>query len=218
MPVDFSSLFSLPKKTWLLLGLLALLAVLLIFLSQLVRPVPLEVIKIFPPAGEEEVDFLLVQIKVDFNQALENPDSAQVKIAPQVEKTLRLSQDRQALMIEPQEMLAPNTEYTIEVIQTKTGKSLFSSSFKTKPLEIEETGGRGDPGLVKKIHLKDQEDFPLLPWVPYSAQDFEADYLAPLKLEVKIKTDPALAKQAVEAWIKSHKVDPETHEIIYLTP
>jgi len=218
MPVNFSSLFSLPKKTWLLLGLLALLAILLIFISQLVRPVPLEVVKIVPAAGEEEVDFLLLQIKIDFNQALENPDSVQVKISPQVEKTLRLNQDHRALMIEPQEMLLPSTEYAIELFQAKTGKAFFSSSFKTLPLEVEETGGRGDPGLVKKIHQKDQEDFPLLPWVPYSAQDFEADYLAPLKLEVKIKTNPGLAKQAVEAWIKSHKVDPETHEIIYLTP
>jgi len=219
MPVNFSSpLFSLPKKTWLLLGGLAFLAILLIFISQLVKPVPLEVIKIFPAAGEEEVDFILLQIKLDFNQPLESSDSVQVKISPQIENTFRLSQDHQVLIIEPQKTLLPNTEYIIEVIQVKTGKPFFSSSFKTSPLEVEETGGRGDPGLVKKIHQKDQQDFPLLPWVPYSAQDFEADYLAPLKLEVKIKTGPDLAKQAVEAWIKSHKVDPESHEIIYLTP
>ena len=218
MPVNFSSLFNLPKKTWLWLGLLALLATLLIFISQLVKPPSLEVVKIVPAAGEKEVDFLLIQIKIDFNQALEKPDSVQAKITPQVEHSLRLSQDHRSLMIEPQKMLLPSTEYSIEVIQVKTGKAFFSSSFKTKPLGLDKTGGRGDPGLVKKIHQKDQQDFPLLPWVPYSDQNFEVDYLAPLKLEVKVKTDPDLAKQAVEAWIKSHKVDPESHEIIYLTP
>lgn len=218
MPINISPLFCLPKKTWLLLGLLAFLAILLIFISQLVRPASLEVIRVFPAAGEEEVDFILLQIKIDFNQTLESPDSVQVKITPKIESSFRLSQNHQALIIEPQKMLLPSTEYTIEVVLVKTGNALFSSSFKTMSLELEETGGRGDPGLVKKIHQKDQEDFPLLPWVPFSTQDFEADYLAPLKLEVKIKTNPDLAKEAVEAWIKSHKVDPGTHEIIYLTP
>ena len=52
--------------------------------------------------------------------------------------------------------------------------------------------------------------------MPFSNEDFAINYLAPLKLGVKIKgTDEEKIKQEVLQWIRNKGVDPQTHEIIW---
>lgn len=211
-----TSFLHLPKRVkFLLLGLF-LLAFFLIIISQISKLSGLEVIKTSPVDGTEAVDSFISEVSINFNQPLENINLVQLNIYPSLKTLSRLSQDQQSLIIEPQEVLRPNKTYTLDLVELKSKKTLVSFSFKTQVFESEENYGRGDPGLVAKVHKKDQENFPLLRWVPYSAEDFEADYLGPLKLEVKIKTNQEKAKSGVEAWLKSHGIDPESHEIIFV--
>ena len=111
-------------------------------------------------------------------------------------------------------MLAEET-YALEVFSTQSGKSIALISFTTQTLDTE---GKGDPNIGQKLLQQEQQDFPLLHWVPYETADFAVDYLEPLKLEVAVKTTREAAEAGVKSWIRSHGVDPASHEVSYIAP
>lgn len=75
----------------------------------------------------------------------------------------------------------------------------------------------GDPKIVREMSEVMSKNFPLIKHVPYSNGEFAINYLAPLKLGVKIKTkDKESVKENVLEWIKSKGVNPDTHEIVWL--
>lgn len=208
----------LPKKSLFLIIGLAVLAAALMLLSQILKPEALTIINSFPTEGEANVSLATLQITITFNHPIKNINEIRVNISPSLQITSQLSQDQQTLLLEPQQLLLPNQAYSINVLQTKDDQPLGLFSFTTESLPESAMGGKGDPGLVSKIHLKDQEDFPLLRWVPFSTQDFEVDYIGRTKLEVKVKTNQEAAKQGLETWMRSHGTEPQTHEIVYINP
>ncbi len=74
----------------------------------------------------------------------------------------------------------------------------------------------GDPETVRSIAETMSKNFPLIKYVPYENEEFALNYLAPLKLGVKIKIDDKEAvKEKVRVWIKDKGVDPASHEIVW---
>lgn len=76
--------------------------------------------------------------------------------------------------------------------------------------------GDSPADLLKSLETR----FPLIKSLPYKTDRFSIDYKAPLslKIEIKIATQTAEIKKEVLDWIKSKGVDPETHQINWLTP
>ncbi len=78
--------------------------------------------------------------------------------------------------------------------------------------------GRGDPDIEKEIYQKTQENYPLLSFVPFQTLNWKIDYTGPLTLEVTFKKDTPETREEVLSWIKSKGVDPQTHDIKWVTP
>jgi len=79
-----------------------------------------------------------------------------------------------------------------------------------------ETGGRGDP--LEKLTIDLSQEFPLLDFTPYQEIDFSLEYAGPRFLKVTLKQDTPQIKEKVFNWIKEKGVDPQTHEIKWVTP
>jgi hypothetical protein len=73
--------------------------------------------------------------------------------------------------------------------------------------------GHGDPNIEREIYKKTQNDYPLLPYVPYQTTNWKIDYKAPLTLEIVLKKDTPEIRQEVLNWIQDKGVDPNTHKI-----
>lgn len=73
--------------------------------------------------------------------------------------------------------------------------------------------GRGDPNIEKEIYKKTQNDYPLLPFVPYQTLNWKVDYIAPLALEITLKKDTLEIRQKVLNWIQDKGVNPDSHQI-----
>lgn len=82
-----------------------------------------------------------------------------------------------------------------------------------EPEKLEKT--LSDPGFLPKKIEEISEKYPLLPYLPLMSEKFDLDYLSPLKLRVILKKG---TKEEVLDWIRSKGVDPQTHEIEWLTP
>lgn len=80
----------------------------------------------------------------------------------------------------------------------------------------EKEQGESPEDLLKSL----KQEFPLIEFVPYQTDEFSINYQAPLYLKVKIKTPTKTEsiKQEVLNWIQSKGVDPNTHQIDWLTP
>jgi len=77
--------------------------------------------------------------------------------------------------------------------------------------------GAGNPNVQQEIMQPIQNQYPLLSSLPYENQQFRINYQAPLKLIVKIKQGTqAKIQPLVNQWIQSQKVDPSTHQFIFI--
>lgn len=78
--------------------------------------------------------------------------------------------------------------------------------------------GRGDSPEELLDTLK--EKFPLIEFIPYQTDEFSINYQAPLhlKIEIKITAKKEVIKQKALDWIQSKGVNPDTHQIDWITP
>ena len=211
----FSIFTRFPRKTVLLIGGLFFLGTLLFWLTRQLASAPLELTSSRPASGAGDVPVATHQITLIFSRPLASPEEVQINTLPPLSFAPRLETTRNVLTLVLDQPLLPKETYSLEVLSTKTGKSLAKISFTTQTLDTE---GKGDPNIGQKLLQKEQADFPLLHWVPYETTDFSIDYLAPLALEVTVKTSREAAEADVQDWIRSHGVDPTSHEIKYIAP
>ena len=214
MPINnfFALFLRLPTKTRLfLLGLLSL-CFLLVLIVLGIKNKPLKITDTNPADQSQNIDLELKKITLVFNRPLKNLSEVQINSLPSLAFSPQLDNSKQILSLSFSQTLLANETYSLEIVSPKNNSSIYSFSFKTKKAEIV---GRGDSNIGQKLFQKDQEDFPLLHWVPYSAPDLEIDYLSPRKLEVKTTMSPENARPLVEAWMQSHGVEPQTHEIVF---
>ncbi|PJE69095.1 hypothetical protein COU96_01625 [Candidatus Shapirobacteria bacterium CG10_big_fil_rev_8_21_14_0_10_38_14] len=90
------------------------------------------------------------------------------------------------------------------------------SRFKITPTPGPAEIGAGQGDSPSEIIESLKEEFPLFQYLPYQTENFLIDYLAPLHLKVILKSEKN--KQEVLDWIKSHGVDPATHQFDWVIP
>ncbi len=75
---------------------------------------------------------------------------------------------------------------------------------------------RGDPRLVREMLTKLDQEYPLLPYLPFSNQDFAINYQGPRQLVIKIKgSNQAKVKEEALTWLRQHGYQPASHQIIW---
>lgn len=200
------------KRTLFLIIILSFIATVLLAANFLLVPrqPALKVISVFP---ENQVSNISVQpkIKIEFNRPLKNEKEVIYSLNPPLDLAATFENDQKTLVLIPQGPLDTNTSYTLE-IKNSQNALLWHSTFTTENLQ-------GSPQVPYESEKYTQENYPLLKYLPYETDNFWITYSGPLTLKVVIKkgTKETLAP-VVNDWIKSHGVNPQTHQIIWSTP
>lgn len=164
---------------------------------------PLQVISVSPLNGAENVD-LDVSLEIRFNR---QPTTFSVLSQPEIDYSLQTSNSTVTLVLN--RPLKPKTQYSLTVLSQ--GKTIFAWSFTTRLF----TEGEA---IEEEIKIT-QKTYPLIDFVPYETENFRIAYEDPLYLRVKIKKKNVSAiKKEVLDWIRSKGVDPQTHQIEWVTP
>lgn len=158
------------------------------------------------PQEKENIPLNLDKISIFFNR-LPKPEEIKITIFPEIRHQTIFTENR--LNLKLLEKLKPEEKYIIEIYHS-SGEFLYSFSFETeKPTQT-----LSNPQfLPQKIEEMNQK-YPLLPHLPLRSENFDIDYLGPLKLQVLLKKG---TKEEVLNWIRSKGVDPTTHQIEWLS-
>lgn len=109
--------------------------------------------------------------------------------------------------------LSANTTYTVTI------KNSEQNVVKTWSFQTSNKQNPGSSGLEKQKETQQiNSDYPLFNYIPYTSNDFTADYSGINTLKVTVvNTSLSLSQveQEVQAWIQSHNVDPNTQTINY---
>lgn len=201
---------SLKINTKTIVFVLAFLVATLLIIKLLPRErALLQVSQTAPENQSEEVPSDLEAISVLFNQPA-SLDRISIGLFPEIDYQPVLEENLLTLKI--REELKQETKYIIEIYQEPEKTLVYSFSFTTK--KVKKT--LSDPKLLEEMGLTILRDYPLVPHVPYYSQQFDIDYIAPLKLKIVLKGETS--KEEVLDWIRDQGVDPATHEIKWLTP
>lgn len=187
-----------------LIIILILLIIVLAALNLFKKPYqPLQVISVSPLNSAEDVD-LDVPLEIRFNR---EPTTFSVLSQPEIDYSPQTSDTTLTLVLN--QPLKPKTQYSLTVLSQ--GKTISSWSFTTRLF----TEGEA---IEEEIKIT-QETYPLIDFVPYETENFRIAYEEPLYLRVKIKKkNVSTIKKEVLDWIRSKEVDPQTHQIEWLTP
>lgn len=200
------------RKTIILLFILALVGGIFLGLKLLLgaKITPLKVVFVSPENQATAVS-ISTQIKIDFNRPFKNTNEVVINFLPQIMLDTKLENDQKTLVLTPQGPLHSSTTYTL-IIQNQKNHSFFQSIFTTQKLQ-------GDPAIIYEEEKNIQEKFPLTEFIPYETKEFIITYAAPLTLKVTIKkgTKEEIAP-IVYQWIKSHNIEPATHQIRWIIP
>lgn len=200
------------KNTIVLLFALALIAGLLVGLTFLLKKrVPeIEVVYVSPESQTENIP-ISSSIKIDFSQPLKGKDELIIELSPETEIEKKLENNNQTLTLSPKFELHPNADYQL-IVKNQKEQILWQSSFTTEKLQ-------GDPSIPREGQKYTEENYPLLPYIPYETENFYIVYSRPLTLKVVIlKGSQKEIEPLVTQWILSHNVEPSTHEIIWTKP
>ncbi len=195
------------KNIFLVMGLIAILALLLFVLRQVTELPPADIVSVSPVPGAEEVPLELTA-RVVFDREVTREEVA-VSVEPFVSFELESPLERKSIIIKFQEDLNPDTTYVVTVTGSRIYR--YSWQFKTKEVEIpqSEVEGRGDPEF-SEAEQRYYEENPLLRITPVLTQDYKIVRTG--KKEAKIylyAEDKDYAREQVFQWFAENKVDPE---------
>lgn len=199
------------QKTKISIIILAILAGALLGLRLLIKSPNQKVVFVSPENLAANISASSLKMQIDFGLPLANESQYLINITPEV-KTIskKLENNGKSLLLTSEEPLHPNTVYKLEV--RDKNKVLWQSSFTTEKLE-------GDPVIPYEGQKYTQSNYPLLEFIPYETESFSVRYSAPLTLTVTIKKGTQkIIEPLIIDWIKSHGVDPLTHQIKWVTP
>jgi hypothetical protein len=196
-----------PKKYRFIL-ILAMVFGLLLGLKLIIpKPEP-QLVGIEPPDQAMNIA-LNSEIKIEFDQNI-NEKGWQPSFSPSL--PVKLQAKKNVLRILPQENFKPETVYKFEITNPKYPNLKIASSFITINKEgiipSEENIIRYYEDLDKETY----EGMPLFDYVPFYADNFSLDYIAPLTLEIILRKDTQVIRQEVLDWMESKAVDPESHK------
>ena len=200
------------KKTIVFIFVLALIAGLFwglkIFLLDKNQVPALKMVYISPE--DKTTDIKLDQaFKIDFNRQLVDENEVALNFEPAVKGSLDLENGQKTLVFNHEELLHANANYTL-TIKDQKDQILAQTTFATIQLD-------SDPYIPYQIEQTNKNYFPLLEWIPYNTKEFSVYYAEPLLLEVKIyQGEQKTIEPKIIEWIKSHKIEPNTHEVRYV--
>jgi len=199
------------RKTKILIIVLALLAGALLGLRLLIKTPNQKVVYVLAENEATNVSTVSLKIQIDFEQALSSENQYAFTINPEVKTiTKKLENSNKTLQITSEEPLHPNTNYQITI--KDKNKILWQSDFTTEVLQ-------GDPTIPYEGQKYTQDNYPLLEFIPYETESFSVRYSAPLTLTITIKKgEQKTIEPLIIDWIKSHGVDPSTHQLKWVTP
>ncbi|MFH1840904.1 MAG: hypothetical protein ABH807_02000 [Candidatus Shapirobacteria bacterium] len=199
------------KKTVIFIFALALIAGafwgLKFFLLNKNQVPELKVVYISPEDKTSEI--VLDQIfRIDFNRPLADENEIVLIFEPIVNGQAALENKQQTLIFNHQEPLHANANYTL-MIKNQKGQVLAQTTFATIQMQ-------SDPYIPYQIEEANRKYFPLLEWIPYNTENFSVYYVEPLTLEISIQQgEQKTIEPKVIEWIRSHGIDPATHQIQY---
>ncbi len=198
------------RRTKISIIVLAIFAGILFGLRLLVKNPSQKVVFVSPENLATNISASLLKVQVDFDLPLTNENQYVINVSPEI-KTIskKLENNSKSLFLTSEEPLHPNTVYKLEI--RDKNKVLWQSTFTTEKLE-------GDPVIPYEGQKHTQSNYPLLKFIPYETENLSVKYSAPLTLTVTIKKGAQkLMKPLIIDWIKSHGVDPSTHQIKWVT-
>lgn len=199
-----NKIFQQNKKTFILLGILAVLlavAALVSFFSKTPR-----VVSISPPKNSQNVS-LVAPVIIVFDK---KPDlgKLQYNFSPSLETTL-VEKDTN-LEISPKIGYLPQTTYVFS-LSDKGNKQLVSISFQTM-------SAQGGYEVIKDAEESTKNYYPLTPFSPPDGSHFYFQYTGKLKLNVYLMGNKEVAQKEFLDFAKSKGVDLFTHQITYISP
>lgn len=199
------------QKTKILIIVLAVFAGILFGLRLLVKIPSQKVVYFLPENLATNISTTSLNIQIDFSYSLTNENQYNINIVPEIKTLLKkLDNNGKTLRLTSEEPLHPNTNYQITI--KDKNKTLWQSSFTTEKLQ-------GDPVIPFEGQKYTQDNYPLLEYIPYETENFSVRYSAPLTLTVTIKKgEQKTIEPSIKEWIKSHSVDPSTHQFKWVTP
>lgn len=155
------------------------------------------------------------EIKISFttDQPINSIDDYIIEISPNLQNGGELISSFPTTTVTNRVLggLEKNTTYTITVTNKNTDNKT-SWSFTTSGEQPESSSA---------LFKEEQEQlevnyYPLFDFLPYENENIKMFYTGRQAITVEIKNgNEDSARQEVEEWIKSHKVDPSTHAITY---
>lgn len=179
-----------------------------------IESTPLAVLDTYPKDDQQEVYSGELTINLQFNREVRSEKEFSTEISPKIPYYTKITNtfpnDKISLQIMGK--LEPNTIYSV-TIKNEFGNIINSFRFTTQA-----SSGQSGSGYVADYETKlNDQYYPLSNYIPYETPDFYAGYKDRLTLNIYIKNpDIEKVKAEVDDWIKSHGVDPKSHQIIYI--
>lgn len=175
------------------------------FLPQ--TPAPSTIVSLSPQPQATQVG-LLEPIKITLSQKVD-PAATSLIVSPQLSLANPVATNEAEIVFDHPEPLAFQTTYQVTFLIED--KPQISWSFTTQPSQY-------DQGLFEEIQKFNQENYPLLDFVPYETSRVLVNYIGSNKLKVTLKTGTrATAETEVLNWLRSHGVDPGSQTIEWVT-
>ncbi|MEA2020218.1 MAG: Ig-like domain-containing protein [Patescibacteria group bacterium] len=195
------------KNIFLVIGLIAILALLLFVLRQATEIPPADIVSVSPVPGAEDVP-LEVTARVVFDREVTSEEVV-VSVDPFVPFELESPLERKSIIINFQEELNPETTYIVTVSGPNIYK--YSWQFKTKEATIPESEveGRGDPEF-SEAEQRYYEENPLLRITPVLTQDYKIVRTGKKAARIYLYAeDKEFARQKVLQWFAEHNINSE---------
>jgi len=167
-----------------------------------------------PANGQTNVSAGEQAIIINVDSPIVSPSSYSLEISPPLPYYWKIMANYPTKKIAVQVFgaLTTSTTYTI-TIKNSRKEPVYSWSFTTSNITPESSSGIA----ADQSNTFHQKYYPLLPYLPFTNNDFQIYYVDNLTLEVDItNSNVDMVKNEVDNWIKSHGVNPSTHKINYV--
>ncbi len=172
-----------------------------------------KVVSVTPADGANDVS-VNTALTIVFNQAIVQSNDLKLTFTPDLPNlsyTIQSHLPAKSITIKPRGQLATATTYQVTV--SYQANAIYQFSFTTEATPPQQ----GDPESLKVGNELVYQDYPLLSWMPYQSQNLSADYISPHHLKVIVNHGTQQqAQQEITAFMKSHNIDPSTHQIDYV--
>jgi hypothetical protein len=199
-----------------MLGIVAIVGLLIFQIGGFFDQTPRQtntVLATSPQDGAREVP-IDDNITITFADAI--PSASLVKLVftpalPNVEYSILTKFPAATITFDPLGLMGRNTSYTVRVVYD--GKEIDSFKFATQVAPPQQN----DPGAVEYGEQITLEQYPLAKVTPYDSPTAYADYYAPFKMDVRVKSGTKeAAKAEIDAWMIKNGVNPSTHTLNFV--